>query len=579
MRPFLRAASVALVVAAACSAEREPVQVAFAPTILAPEDVLTNAATVTLVVYDTNTGAGCDAKTGIVTGMPSSAPLASSALTRSCMAGSGGTFCGQLMMQQSSDTLVFGATALTSVKAAIAYGCTVGTVNESSLTLNIKMIRNVPTPNCGDGVIEPTEQCDPPPASGATDLVCDAQCHSQEETLSTGSTSPQGPAFFLWPAQSGKSGDLFAFYTDQVASNPTHSNVALRGMSDALEQATDPPALAQAMLAPNDSTNQTFPPVPIPGNQTSPVAAFVQPNYYYAFADTLNGDPDIHLRSFDASLATSQSQNAPIGINGTNGAGESNAQDSPTMAVNGTGVIYVAWRDLSGPNAGQVVGRTYDSTKNALGTETPISTGSGNEHVQVAGTSTGWVAVWDNGAQIFMRPIEGNGTPYGTAVLVSTTSNHADHPGVAALNDDRVAVVWAEHGTANGTEVFAQRYTKDLAPVAGDQDVPVNDLVSAGDQDNPAIAGTTAAGGSFVLAWVDEASGHVRGRILDGSTGFDFNPVDGSSDEFKASLAEGPIRENPVVAVGGSQPWIAIGWDVAGVVMARRFPTVTQAAQ
>jgi hypothetical protein len=136
-------------------------------------------------------------------------------------------------------------------------------------------------------------------------------------------------------------------------------------------------------------------------------------------------------------------------------------------------------------------------------------------------------------------------------------------------------VSWQEQG-AQGADVFVQRYDANLSPLAHDSDLPLNNLVTQNDQTTPAIAGTAAAGGSYVVAWIDQGSGHVRGRVLDGTTGFDFNPVTGTTDEFQASLTGGPIRENPAVAIGGSQPWIAIGWDVGGVVSVRRFPTITQ---
>ncbi len=79
-----------------------------------------------------------------------------------------------------------------------------------------------------------------------------------------------------------------------------------------------------------------------------------------------------------------------------------------------------------------------------------------------------------------------------------------------------------------------------------------------------------------MAAWIDSASGQVRGRAIGGSSGFLFNPIDGQTDEFQASIANGATRENPTVAIGGAGPWVAIGWDDGTAVYARRFPTSTE---
>jgi hypothetical protein len=104
----------------------------------------------------------------------------------------------------------------------------------------------------------------------------------------------------------------------------------------------------------------------------------------------------------------------------------------------------------------------------------------------------------------------------------------------------------------------------------------VNDVVTAGEQASPAIAGSSAAGGSFVAAWLDLSTGDVRGAVLGGSSGYLFDPIDGNATEFKASATVDPTRENPVVAIGGAGPWVAIGWDDGTSIYARRFPTSTE---
>ena len=78
-------------------------------------------------------------------------------------------------------------------------------------------------------------------------------------------------------------------------------------------------------------------------------------------------------------------------------------------------------------------------------------------------------------------------------------------------------------------------------------------------------------------AWADGASGQIKARFPGGSSGFLFNNVDGQSDEFQASVDDGGShnRQNPAAVVGGSGPFVAIGWeDQAGTpgIYVRRFP-------
>ena len=182
------------------------------------------------------------------------------------------------------------------------------------------------------------------------------------------------------------------------------------------------------------------------------------------------------------------------------------------------------------------------------------------------------IAVYDDGTNVKMRVIDGNsGAPSGPEIAV-TASGKNDHPGVAVLADGRSAVLWCNHQGPNGADIFVQRFDANLSPISGDQASPINDVVTAGNQVTPAVAATSAANGAFVAAWIDAASGQVRGRILDGTSGFDFNPVDGQDTEFQASIASGSTRANPTVAVGGAGPYVAIGWDDGTNVYARRFP-------
>jgi hypothetical protein len=206
-----------------------------------------------------------------------------------------------------------------------------------------------------------------------------------------------------------------------------------------------------------------------------------------------------------------------------------------------------------------------------LGNPNDLSTGTGNVGPQVASTGSGWVVVWTSRTGIKLRAINADGTPSGTELTVNESGAGAEGARVAALPDGRFAVVWSAGG-----DVFVQRYDAKGQPILGDQAQPVNDVVTAGEQTQPAIAATPAAGGSYVVAWLDAETGHVRARFLGGLSGFLFNNVDGQPTEFQASREGGRTRAHPAVAAGGSGPFVAIGWEDrsasgAGIVV-RRFP-------
>ena len=93
------------------------------------------------------------------------------------------------------------------------------------------------------------------------------------------------------------------------------------------------------------------------------------------------------------------------------------------------------------------------------------------------------------------------------------------------------------------------------------------------------MAGSTLAGGMFVVAWLDTASNQIESRILGGSSGFLFNNVDGQDDEFQVSIAA-HARNNPTVTIGGAGQFIAYGWEDGNSTLpgiyARRFPVPTE---
>jgi hypothetical protein len=573
LRRVLSLSLVGSVAVAACADATEAPRVAIVTNLALPKGVLDKVTKLTLTVLE---GAvSCDPALGQVS-FPSGAAAATelkSQVLGSTGCAAGARFCGDIAIDRSATPRVFSAVAKGAGDVTLAIGCTQAVVNQDALPIAIKMVRFLAPANCGDGVLQPTEQCEP----GGT-AACDANCQSNETLLSVGSTlgntqtgtvGDKSEPFLLWPQQSGTQGRFFAFYTDRTIKTANNAEVALRAMTDDLSPiaAGDSPALAAGEIyLPNDKN--VFPPQPAPRLQSTPSAAFVNGKYYVAFQDdtgTATG-LDIHLRSMDTALVADQGA-TPLGINGINGAGEAAIQQAPAIAAGPQDRLFVAWEDAG---QGKIAGRIL-TPPSTLGSQNDLSTGNGNKGVSVAALGTGWVAVWQSGTGIKLRIVNADGTPQGSEQTVNEGGTVNERPRVASLADGRFAVTWS-----SGSDVFVQRYDAKGSKIVGDQASPINDVVVDGDQTTPSIAGTPAASGSYVVTWLDVGSSNIRARMLGGSAGFLFNNVNGQSSEFQASRTDGRTRANPVVAVGGSAPFVAIAWEDqtapgAGIV-ARRFP-------
>lgn len=348
----------------------------------------------------------------------------------------------------------------------------------------------------------------------------------------------------------------------------------MRVLSDAFTPLGAP--LATSIFLPKNPSE--FPPQQEPKSQFQPAAAAVGSTYFVVFQDdnnSLDGSPDIHLRSIDATFTALES--SAIAVNGSGG--EMYIQSFPTISAGPNGLLLVAWQDEA---MGKIFARTIDSATLALGEQLEISSGTGNSHVSLASNSGGWFAVWEGGTDVKLRSLNEIGRPKGAEQVVNEhTPGTQDHPSVATLGDGRFAVVWSDHTAARGAaDIMMQRYAADVSKVSGDQNTAVNTTLK-GDQTSPQIASTTGGSGSFVIVWLDTGAKDVRARLAGGKSGFLFNNVDGQPNDFRVSIASGRPRANPTVVVGGAGPSIAIGWEDTAAsapygILARRFPIPTE---
>ena len=548
-------------------------------------------------MYDVAGGIDCDdaanGGTGKASGTTPTTPKVSQTDLKQTGCTAPARFCGDLPISRSPTPRVFAATAYGANGVEAASGCTKIVVDQERLPLTIKMVRSFPPAVCGNGVVEPTEQCDPP--GGPSDPVCDASCQTREEWLSHGSggagetsdgtVGDKIEPSFAWPGQSGAAGRFLAVFGDKSPKPQTQTTLRVLGDALAPDDSLGPGVSSLSFFAPY--AGDSFPPQREGNDQLSPAAAVVGNKYYVVFQDDSTGTLAIHLRTMDVANPSvgDQPQNQPLCINGPNPAGcanEPGIQTQPAIAAGPNGLVFIAWQDGATIGPGAIKGRTFNLASSTYGATVELSSGTSNQRVQLAGTPSGWVAVWQSGSDVKLRALGTDGTPSGSEQTVNDGSHHGvqDHPSVASIDGGRFAVAWADRGAPGGTDIFVQRFGVDGAPVAGDQSARVNDVIGDGEQTTPAIASSTAAGGMFAVAWLDESTNHVRAHLLGGSGGFLFNNVDGQAHEFQASIIDGHARGNPAVAIGGSGPFIAIGWEDHDAskpgIFARRFPTPSQ---
>jgi hypothetical protein len=568
-RTFGLASAVALF---ACSTSPDGSPVAVGPTLVFPRGVLDTVTTLSITMHDGGGGVTCNSATGVATGTTGKQPVASQNLgTTGCA--SGEKFCGQLKISKSSTPRVFSAVGKAADNSTVAVGCVQEIIDQDTKGVQIKMLRYAPPATCGGQQSPyPAVQCDPP--GSAQDPLCDAECLTKEVWLSPGDmafTSPTKQKIkpsLVWPAQSGDAGRMITFFGD-TSPPQGRRQVSMRVLADDMSPFGGQGTVVRdfSFFLPTNP-NSGIPQGGEAGSQLNPSGAAIGARYFVAYQDDASGAVAINLRSFNQVFQAEQAQNAPINVSTTS----PQAQTLPSMAVGPGSALFVAWQGADGT----IRGRTVNPSGFAKGTEQTLSSGGSNRNVVVAGTPSGWVAAWESGTDVKLRAIGPDGAPQGAEIKVNQGSGNQVHPGVAALPDGRVAVAWINGSAPGAPGIYVQRFSSSLAPVANDQADGINDLTK-GDE----CADATIAAGSnfFVAAWVDKKTGHVQGRLLDGTTGFLFNGVNAQQSEFQASREEGRTRLAPAAAVGGSAPFVAIAWqDDTGApgsyqgIFGRRFP-------
>jgi hypothetical protein len=570
-----------LALAGSCGADADaPVSIGL--VLRAPAGLLDQANAIRLQVFDASK-ASCQA-TGHVSTVPAGAQTFALQST-GCAAGV--AWCKDITLDKDGSTKMFAVVA-SNAAGILAEGCATATINQDPLEVDIQVQRYLSPACCGNGKLEPGEQCESATTTTecpgiAADTVCAADCTSIEIPVDRKVGAPRPAvatkselaiAFCPGAPDYGLQNGLRAVFTDTAAGTSGGADVAIRAFDAGLHPLQDPslilpephpvPLLCSDAKATKGSVNAQRTP------SIAPIGADLVAVVYVSDELTATHD-DIFL---SAQGLDGCAEKAPVRVNDNSGAA------SPDVAAGGiAGTGLVVWT-----RAGQVLGRLVARTVDAGDVPTLTPQGGGSIAIapngaapRVAGSASGWVVAYQgagagDGDGIFVRTVSPGGV-VGPEIRVNTaTDGVQEQPDVAMLSDGRFVVVWRSAG-----DVWLQRFDAAGQPAAHDQDEPLN-TVRDDDQARPAVAASGDLGQFYVAAWESRLGGNgaIAARIVGGDSGFGYNSVSGQNDEFEASVP-GAVgeRRRPAVAIGGGG-YVAIGWqDEAAAqpgLVVRRFP-------
>lgn len=186
-------------------------------------------------------------------------------------------------------------------------------------------------------------------------------------------------------------------------------------------------------------------------------------------------------------------------------------QDSPSVASDSAGNLFVAWRDGSQDGSGfGIFGQRYDATGGSLGGEFQINAYTTGAQLtpRVAADGAGNVVViWQDDSRdgsdsgIFGRRYDAMGNPLGGEFQVNShTTGPQRNASVASDSAGNFVVVWrSDVQDGSGRGVFGQRF--DAAGGRLGSEFQVNSFTT-GDQSRAGLALDDI--GNFVVAWTSD---------------------------------------------------------------------------
>jgi hypothetical protein len=155
-----------------------------------------------------------------------------------------------------------------------------------------------------------------------------------------------------------------------------------------------------------------------------------------------------------------------------------------------------------------------------------------------------------------------------------------DQPAAAAL-DDGLVVAWRDdvNDASNSPTIRWARVGANLQRVGDAREAPTT---TAGNQLHPTVAVGTSAAPSILIAWEDESTRQIRGRLVRADGSAVFSRVGASTNDFQISDGDGAVlRNDPAAGAGGATlAQFAVAWEdtdassmpARRAIMTRLFP-------
>ncbi len=202
---------------------------------------------------------------------------------------------------------------------------------------------------------------------------------------------------------------------------------------------------------------------------------------------------DIYARRYDAS-GNAVGSEFIISISA-----QTSFQVTPTITALADGGFVVTWLvvsvDLDSYNAfRQVVGRRYDASGNAVGSEFIISADYFTTLSQASTTALAdgsFVTTWSTNGGMYARRYEASGNAVGSEFIISNAPNSHYNPSTTALSDGGFVTTWER-----SSNIYARRYDANANAVG-------SEFIISNAPNSQYIPSTTAlADGGFVSTWV-----------------------------------------------------------------------------
>ena len=232
------------------------------------------------------------------------------------------------------------------------------------------------------------------------------------------------------------------------------------------------------------------------------------------FEDNRNADVDLYLQRYDEDgnqLWSPESRvNKNIISDGTD-------QYSPSMAIDSTDNIYIAWTDNRNGDI-DIYAQKYNSSGTALwGTDLKINTDTGttdqySPSMAIDSTDNIYIAWTDNrngDTDIYAQKYNFSGTAlWGTDLKINTDTGTTDQysPSMAIDSTDNIYIAWTDNRNGD-TDIYAQKYN--ISGVSlWDPDLRVNIDMSGLNQYNVYLA-INPLTDEVLASWTDERNGNA----------------------------------------------------------------------